>query len=257
MVQLIQPEILNRVFKLVYGDPYKQSFSSGTAFTMECNDSQFLITARHVFEQSAEWTYPNEGTIWLLTDNGKYTLYEVDIKYPADTKVDIAVMRLKNHQYVSKNPNLNTNEGNINEELILGQDVFFLGFPYDYGTLLMPFSGSERPMPVIKKACFSGRLKGGHACMVFDGLNNPGFSGGPVCYRSTDAPNGTMSIAAVISGYFPEKQDVLDENGRPTGSYVKSNTGIITAYDIKEAVQVAERWDDTECHECHIIDEDE
>ena len=91
--------------------------------------------------------------------------------------------------------------------------------------------------------------------MVFDGLNNPGFSGGPVCYRSTDASDGTMSIAAVISGYCPEKQAVLDENDQPTGSYVKSNTGIITAYDIKEAVQVAEHWDDTECHECHIIDE--
>lgn len=256
MVQPIQPEILNRVFKLVYGDPYKQIFRSGTAFTMECNDSQFLITARHIFEQSAEWTYPNEGTIWLLTDNGKYTLYEVDIKYPKDTEVDIAVMRLKNHQYVSKNPNLNTNEGNINEELILGQDVFFLGFPYNYGTLLMPFSGSKRPMPFIKKACFSGRLKGGHACMVFDGLNSLGFSGGPVCYKSTDTPDGTMSIAAVISSYRQEKEFMFDENDQPTGSHVKSNTGIIFAYDIKEAVQVAERWDDTECHIVNV-DEDE
>ena len=250
MVQPIQPEILNRVFKLVYGDPYKQFFGSGTAFTMECNDSQFLVTARHIFEQSAEWTYPNEGTIWLLTDNGKYTLYEVDIKYPADAKVDIAVMRLKTHQYVSKvYPNLNTSEG-----LRFGQDVFFLGFPYDYDKLSMSFPESKRPVPFIRKACFAGRFKDGHSCMFFDGYNNPGFSGGPVCYKSTDTPDGTMSIAAVISSYRQEKEFMFDENDQPTGSYVESNTGIIFAYDIKEAVQVAEHWDDTECHS---VDEDE
>ena len=79
--------------------------------------------------------------------------------------------------------------------------------------------------------------------MAFDGHNNPGFSGGPVCYKSMDTPDGAMSIAAVISGYRFEKQDVLDESGQPTGNYVKSNTGIIFAYDIREAVRVAEHWD--------------
>lgn len=235
---MVQSEILNRVFRLVYGDPYKQAFRSGTAFTMECNGSQFLVTAKHIFE---DLEFPKEGTIGLLTEGGKYTPYEVDIRYPADSEVDIAVMKPKHHQHIFEEySNRNTSEG-----LIFGQDVFFLGFPYEYDKLLGSFPDRKRPVPFIKKACFSGGLKDGHACMVFDGHNNPGFSGGPVCYRSTDAPNGTMSIAAVISGYYPEKQDVLDENGRPTGSYVMSNTGIIFAYDIKEAVQVAEHWDDS------------
>ena len=230
---MVRREILDRVFELVCEDGGK-----GTTFTMECNDSQFLVTAKHIFEDLG---FPKEGTIGLLTEGGKYTPYEVDIRYPADPKVDIAVMRLKNHQYVSKvYPNLNTSEG-----LGFGQDVFFLGFPYNYDELSMSFLTDKRPIPFIRKACFAGGFKNGHACMVFDGHNNPGFSGGPVCYRSTDAPNGTMSIAAVISGYCPEKQDVLDENGRPTGSYVMSNAGIIFASDIKEAVQVAERWDDS------------
>lgn len=240
---MAQSEILDRVFKLVCEDG-----NNGAAFTMECNGSQFLVTAKHIFEDLG---FPKEGTIGLLTDNGKYTLYEVDIKYPADAKVDIAVMRLKTHQYVSKvYPNLNTSEG-----LRFGQDVLFLGFPYDYDKLSMSFPESKRPVPFIRKACFAGRFKDGHSCMFFDGYNNPGFSGGPICYRSTDAPDGMMSVAAVISCYHFKKQDVLDKNGQPTESYVESNTGIVAAYDIKEAVQVAEHWDDTECHECHIIDE--
>ena len=233
MVQPIQPGILNRVFKLICEDK-----STGTTFTMECNDSQFLVTAKHIFEDLG---FPKEGTIGLLTEGGKYTPYEVDIRYPADPKVDIAVMRCKDHRQISPaHPNPNTSE-----ELEFGQDVFFLGFPYDYDELSMSFPTDKRPIPFIRKACFTGRFKDRYAGMFLDGHNDPGFSGGPVCYRSTDAPNGTMSIAAVISRYRFEKQAVLDENGRPTGSYVESNTGIIAAYDIKEAVQVAERWDDS------------
>lgn len=249
---MAQPEILNRVFKLVYGDPYKQIFRSGTAFTMECNGSQFLVTARHIFK-TGQWPLPEEGAIWLLIEGGKYTPYEMDIRYPADSEVDIAVMKPKNHQHISEEySNRNTSEG-----LVFGQDMFFLGFPHEYDKLSGSFPDGKRPVPFVKRACFSGESNDGHNCMVFDGYNNLGFSGGPVCYKSIDAPDGMMSVAAVISGYRLEKQLVFDENGRPTGSYVESNTGIIFAYDIKEAVQVAEHWDDTECHECHIIDEDE
>lgn len=236
---MVSREILDRVFRLVCRSVYGED--RGTAFTMECNGSQFLVTARHMFGRLG---FPKEGTIELLTEDGRYTPYEVDIRYPADPEVDIAVMRPKHHQHISQvYPNRNGSG-----ELIFGQDVFFLGFPYEYDESLMSFPDSKRPVPFIKKACFSGRFSDGHACMAFDGHNNPGFSGGPVCYKSIDTPDGTMSIAAVISGYRFEKQDVLDESGRPTGNYVKSNTGIIFAYDIREAVRVAEHWDDTECH---------
>ena len=232
---MVSRAILDRVFRLVCRSVYGED--RGTAFTMECNGSQFLVTARHMFGRLG---FPKEGTIELLTEDGRYTPYEVDIRYPADSRVDIAVMRPKHHQHISQvYPNRNGSG-----ELIFGQDVFFLGFPYEYDESLMSFPDSKRPVPFIKKACFSGRFSDGHACMAFDGHNNPGFSGGPVCYRPTDAPDGMMSVAAVISGYRPEKQDVLDQDGRPTGSYVEPNSGIVVAYDIKEAVQVAEHWED-------------
>ena len=232
---MVSREILDRVFRLVCRSAYGKD--CGTAFTMECNHSQFLVTAKHMFGKLG---FPKEGTIELLTEDGRYTPYEVDIRYPADSRVDIAVMRPKNHHHISEEyPNRNTSEW-----MIFGQDVFFLGFPYEYDELLLSFPDSKRPVPFIKKACFSGRFSDGHACMVFDGHNNPGFSGGPVCYKSMDAPNGTMSITAVISGYRAEKQVVLDKNGRSTGSYVEFNTGIIFAYDIREAVNVAEHWAD-------------
>lgn len=228
---MVQAEILNRVFRIECGG------GPGTAFTMECNHSQFLVTAKHMFGKLG---FPKEGMIRLLTNAGEYTTYEVDIKYPADPKVDIAVMKCKDHRQISQAyPNRNTSS-----ELAFGQDAFFLGFPYEYDELLVSFPDSKRPVPFIKKACFSGRFNDGHSCMVFDGHNNEGFSGGPVCYKSIGTPDGTMAIAAVISGYRYEKQFVFNENGRRTGSYVESNTGIIFAYDIREAVNVAEHWAD-------------
>lgn len=75
---MVRREILDRVFELVCEDGGK-----GTTFTMECNDSQFLVTAKHIFEDLG---FPKEGTIGLLTEGGKYTPYEVDIRYPADQK---------------------------------------------------------------------------------------------------------------------------------------------------------------------------
>ena len=51
-----------------------------------------------------------------------------------------------------------------------------------------------------------------------------------------------MSIAAVVSGYRFEKQKVFDKNDQETESYIKSNTGIIVAYDIQEAIEIAKHW---------------
>lgn len=240
---MVQSEILNRVFRLVYGDPDKKKFSSGSAFTMECNHSQFLVTARHIFK-TGEGPLPEHGVIWLLEGRRSYIPYIVDIKYPADPIVDIAVLKCEDHSQFSQ-VNSNLNESNEKyEELKFGQDVFFLGFPHNYDELLLSFPNEDRPMPLIKKAFFSGRFEDKNACMLFDGYNNEGFSGGPVCYRPADAPDGEMSIAAVIAGYRIEEQRVYDENNQPTGSYVQSNSGILEAYDIKEAIKVAEHWDD-------------
>ena len=133
---MVSKEILDRVFRLVCRSVYGED--RGTAFTMECNHSQFLVTARHMFSRLG---FPKEGTIELLTEDGRYTPYEVDIRYPADPEVDIAVMKPKNHQhiYISQvYPNRNGCG-----ELFFGQDVFFLGFPYEYDESLMSFPDME------------------------------------------------------------------------------------------------------------------
>lgn len=77
---------------------------------------------------------------------------------------------------------------------------------------------------------------------MLDGQNNKGFSGGPVCFKSIQSDEKSMRIAGVISGYYYEKKKVLDPTGNITEYYLEDNTGIVKAYDIREAITVAKTW---------------
>lgn len=224
---MVQAEVLQRVLRIRHGN------SAGTAFTIECNKTQFIVTAKHIFEDSA---YPVSTNIDLLID-GNYQTFCVDIRYPADQDIDIAVMKTNPLTFVTPvYPNKNSSAG-----CIFGQDVYFLGFPFNYEELLSHFPNSNAPTPFIKKACFSGAQ--GTYQFFLDGINNRGFSGGPVCFKSQG--DQTFSIAGVISGYRYDKIPVYDKNtDKPLPQYVEENTGIIIVFDICSAVDIAEKWDD-------------
>jgi len=51
-----------------------------------------------------------------------------------------------------------------------------------------------------------------------------------------------MTIAGVISGYRYYEQPVTDEYDIPQSLYWRENTGIIHAYSIKHAVDIASNW---------------
>ena len=81
---------------------------------------------------------------------------------------------------------------------------------------------------------------GENILLLLDGHNNPGFSGGPVCFSTPT--QDLMTIAGVISGYRYHKKAIIDENDNPQPHYWKENTGIIYAYSIKHAVDIANNW---------------
>lgn len=223
---MVQTEITDRVFRLKFAN------SKATTFTLEQNNIQFLVTARHVFKSN---NYPNSATVELLI-NGTYKSFTVEIKYPTDPQIDIAVM--KTNPYQTLTPFFN-NEF-VSNGLIYGQDVYFLGYPFDYDSFLATFPNNNSPLPFVKKACFSGML-GPKASMLFlDGHNNPGFSGGPVCFKKEGAR--VFSIAGVISGYRPAKSYLYDKNDNLTDFYIQENSGIIHVADISFAIEIAKNW---------------
>lgn len=225
---MVSYDVLTRTFRIKYHD------SCATAFTIEENNIQYLVTAKHVFESAG---FPITASIELLI-NGQYQTFTVFIKYPADTRVDIAVM--KTHPYYEVS---NKMENNLTSaDLIYGQDVYFLGYPYQYDSFLATFPNSCSPVPFIRKATFSGMLKPRPSLLFLDGHNNPGFSGGPVCYRKAD--NELFSIAGVVSGYYSEKNFVFDEQtDTQLPLYVIENTGTVYAADISFALELIKNWD--------------
>lgn len=224
---MVTNEIFTRVFRIAVDSV------NGTAFTMEHNETQFLVTAKHLFDHL---NHPHNFTIRLLASSG-YQSYNVDIRYPPSATVDIAVMKLNPYQPLSSFfDNLNTTSG-----LTYGQDVYFLGFPYNYDSILQTLPGETSPVPFVKKACMSSIIRSNNdILLLLDGHNNPGFSGGPVCFRSSDQQ--PMTIAGVISGYRYSKQPIVDNNDQAQQYYWKENTGIIYAYSIKHAVDIVIGW---------------
>ena len=225
---MVQSEIYCRVMRIIYGK------CSGTAFTIESHGQQFLVTAKHIFEGAG---FPASTVVTVLIGT-EYKPFDVDVQYPKEQKADLAVMKLKTSQFLTPvYDNINSKDG-----LIFGQDVFFVGFPYEYDSILGMYPGGKMPIPFVKKACMSAILQDGAGTILLDGINNPGFSGSPVCFKKVGSNEKSMRILGVVSGYRFNAQPLFDQSGNQTNFYVKENTGIIIVSDIKHAVEIADNW---------------
>ena len=124
--------------------------------------------------------------------------------------------------------------------LVLGQDVFFAGFP-----LKMHSNGGElmfgRPLPFVKKGTLSGGWDPEDAVkrLYVDAINNNGFSGGPLVF--TEHTTGKLKVAAVVSKFKTEDEPVLNAQGEQTGLTVQYNTGFLIAYGINHALEIIRR----------------
>jgi S1-C subfamily serine protease len=218
---MITANALSRVFHIKAGD------QCGTAFTIELSGKQYLITAAHVVRDP-------ERTEIELFHATKWKRLEVKLTGFC-TKSDIAVYS-PGMQLSPLLPMAATAHG-----VVLGQDAFFLGFPLgvvvDSGSL-----NRGLPFPVVKKACVAGIVKNDSGTNIFllDGINNLGFSGGPVVFQDQGARGGVeFKVMSVVSGYRFSEEPTYHQ-GQPTKLNVRQNTGIIITHDIKHAVELIE-----------------
>lgn len=99
---MVQSEIFGRVFRFAFGS------NAGTTFTIEQEGIQFLVTAKHIFKDAQ---FPAQTNIMVLKE-GRYKSIDVEIRYPEDQEIDIAVMKTNPYQLVSPiYDNKNTSEG--------------------------------------------------------------------------------------------------------------------------------------------------
>lgn len=209
-------------FDIIFNIRASQS-STGTCFSLIHDSRKFLITAKHVLGN-----YNENPTIEIETNSGWISVDYSQIIVCENNEIDIAAIELQqpvNQEIKFVNFNYST------ENIILGGDCYFLGYPYGLKNYNM---GNQRGNAIIKKSIISGDVydtRGSSIGLLLDGHNNPGFSGGPCLTKTSSGWN----IFGVISSYVTQSEILYDKDGRQR-MIIQENSGIINSHDIDNIV---------------------
>ena len=213
---MITSNVIHRTFQLKCGEDL------GSCFTIDVDDKQYLCTAKHCLRNFC-------GKSIELFHEEKWKTLDVDFVGYGSKDSDICVLSAK-IQLSPTHPLPPTMAG-----LVIGQDAYFLGFPYgiqiEVGKVNRLF-----PFPLVKRATISAIRFQEQKIILLDGHNNPGFSGGPVVFLKPGSAKNELNVAGIISSYRFEPSPVLDENDKETSLKVRTNTGIIHSYAINHAL---------------------
>ena len=221
--------VLSLVFKIQYNN------EAGSCFIIDVDNRQYIITARHILPKA------KKGDKISIYAGGEWNDFVIEPIYPKDNNIDIVA--LVADKLITQKMSIKVGA----KEMYVGQDVYFLGFPF--GLASQVDDPKAMLVPFIKKGILSAidfRKSAGHVLYI-DGHNNPGFSGGPVIFANYDDKEA-LYIAGVISGYraapsiVHEAKERLDTQSfvfRDTNviHYVNENTGIVIAHSIEHIIK--------------------
>jgi len=228
IINVVSQHVLERTFCICADN------SMGTAFVVEYDGKNYLVTARHLFQKSG---YQNKMTINIQYQS-TWKPISVEIYYHENNSIDAAVIKtdyFKDRYFGGVKYQSN--------KMAVSQDVFMLGFPYGLSTNQFNVNKGY-PIPIVKKGILSGMINEEdiQSCLI-DWDNNQGFSGGPVVFR--DIAEGKYSkeeyIAGVIQGYRPHEIKVYDKDGNDTGLVAYENSGIGIMCKIENVIDIIKR----------------
>ncbi len=212
---MVTTNIVQRTFRI-------RSTQEGTCFTIDVDNRQYIVTARHLVEKVVD-----QSSVKIMQEK-KWKDLQVKLVGHCKGKVDISVLA-SDLQISPAFPLSPTMDG-----MMLGQDVYFLGFPFGLTSDVGPLNRNF-PFPLVKKGIVSLVAERGQYILL-DGHNNPGFSGGPVVFRPNNHGND-FAVAGIVTGHHYVREPVYQDDKQTSLSY-KSNTGIILAYSIKHALDL-------------------
>lgn len=198
----------------------KDSTAGGTCFRISYKNKNYWITAKHIFPN-----IKNKDSISLYIDN--------------DNKIDT----IKGKAYIDNNPDIDIivikprDSSNISSIVlnpigpIIGSNGYFLGYPFlKFYTKDESKINNGFPFPFVKQCILSGTSTNNEKIIYYlDGINNPGFSGGPVLFQDY-SKDRKFYLLGVISGYTSFRQKIKDPNGQTVEYTIDENTGIIISY---------------------------
>jgi S1-C subfamily serine protease len=194
----------------------------GSSFTIEVNDRQYLITARHVLKALG-----SGSKVQILQEGTKWRDIEVRAIPVEPETVDIGVLALK-EQLSDMLPVELSGEKNS----YLSEAVFFVGFPYG-----LSIAGHNLnhgfPIPLVKHGIIAAISGPRGDPFLVDAINNPGFSGGPVV-RTQNA--NKPAIIGVVSAFKASQEPVFNKQ-LDTGLTTQANTGLLVAFSLGYALE--------------------
>ena len=223
---MVTSNVINRTFHI------RMKGKSGTAFAVDLEEKQYLITARHVL-QNVETVQ----TIDIFHEK-RWKSLNVEVVGIGEGAIDIAVLACP----VRLAPQFPLELGT--KGLVYGQSVYFLGFPFgrDSG---QEYVNRNFPVPFVKSGIVSALPFERPMLIYVDARGNRGFSGGPLVFAGVGGNATEFKVAGVIvHGLTPEKVPVVDERGDPIqiskgrGAYLFEDQGFVVAIDICHAVDL-------------------
>ncbi len=219
----------------------ESQYGRGTIFSLDVDKREYWITAKHILTGAKRPPYGSitskSKTLNILNPEPGGDPW-LSIKFSVidpGKDIDIVVLAPPHTILHDPLPSLRTTAAG----LLLGGDCEFLGFPFGGGWRAR--LADDRPfwMPYVKHCTVSAfPTKEEPKIWVLDGINNPGFSGGPVIFRT--GPD--QEIFAVISGFVTEPAEVVSSltsfsTAKPAPKKkahveVDVNSGFIIAYSI-------------------------
>jgi len=222
---VITANIMDNVYRIQTDTSY------GTCFLTKNNGKEYIITAKHLFKTGLK---NKDSTKIKLLKSGILLEYNAEFKISSDATIDIAVLSIsKSLSRLKPLPSA--------KMPIVGQEMFFLGFPSLSKTSFVTYDKKLGTFPLVKKAIFSGGYQVDDYILLFlDGHNNPGFSGGPVI--AYDYSLKGEAIVGVISGYYNEKRQVKNQDGIKLNAYTTENSGIIKCFPFDLALDIINNY---------------
>jgi hypothetical protein len=232
----------------------KSQFDQGTIFSIDVEQREYWITAKHILTGAQHPPYGSvtdkSVTLSILNPNSteeKWVSGSFSVIDPG-VDIDIVVLAASAPLLDAPLPNPPTDSDHVP----IGGDCEFLGYPFGSAWQASFANGQMYRMPFIKHCTISGQIITPQHIWVLDGINNEGFSGGPVVIF-TGAEQRTL---AVVSGYRNEPTAVIPmpsfgqtpEPPRDTTrlaehpkEMVNLNSGFILAFDISYAVDAIKK----------------
>ncbi len=194
-----------------------------TGFYLPWGSQKYIVTAKHFLQKPKVQVTICIDEKWL----------ELPSKVIHCSRDDIDISAID----ISESRPFNVNDILLPEytceNVFIGDDCFFLGFPYGiksvFGFKDAPFA--KLTFPLVKRATVSAGIMDSQNTNIgfyMDGHNNPGFSGGPCLKR---AGQGKWTLFGVVSSYIPQENILYDEENR-VRMILNENSGIFICGNI-------------------------